>query len=252
MSKQRSSINAFILICTFFIGCKKENDVLIKTFYGPRVQLGADSARSFITLGADGQPSLIGIQLGENALNNLPEHTIAGMRDHMYPLLLPVQAKASGLDHLEINWNPMGHEPFPYLQPHFDFHFYYVGQQERSKIIPGPDTVGVPKQYVPTDYISTVTAEPNMGVHWIDTTSSELHSTTFTQTLIYGFYKGNMTFIEPMVTRAFLQTRPNFSASIKQPAAFQLNNYYYPRQYHIKYDETKHEYQITLAGLIKK
>jgi hypothetical protein len=252
MSIHKLSINAFILLSVAFIGCKKENDISPQTFYGTAVSLGDDSARSFVILEADGQPLLIGIQFGEDALNNLPVHTMAGMRDHMYSLSLPVQAKASGIDHLEINWNPMGHDPFPYLQPHFDFHFYYVGQQERNIVVAGADTVRVPEQYVPKDYISTITAEKNMGVHWIDTTSQELRGSNFTQTLIYGFYKGKMTFIEPMVTRAFLQSQPNFSASIKQPAAFQVEKYYYPTNYQIKYDAAKRKYQITLTGLKRR
>ena len=124
MRINKLSINAFILLCIFFIGCTKENDISFQTFYGPAVPLGSDSAGSFVVLGVDGQPSSIGIQLGEDALNNLPAPTMAGIRDYIYTLSLPVQAKASGIDHLEINWNPMGHDLFPYLQPHFNFHFY--------------------------------------------------------------------------------------------------------------------------------
>ncbi|MEJ7682316.1 MAG: DUF5602 domain-containing protein [Segetibacter sp.] len=147
----------------------------------------------------------IGIQLGEDALNNLPKS------GDTYPLPLPVQSKVSGIDHVEADWNPSGHEPGPiYGAPHFDFHFYYISKQEQSSVIPGPDTVTVPAQYIPTDYVTGVFAVPNMGVHWSDTTAPEFHGVPFTTTFIYGFYHGKMTFLEPMVTKAFLQTHPDF------------------------------------------
>ncbi len=237
----------FILASSTFIACKKDKCYdSPRTFYGPAVALGDDSARSFVTIGENRDPISIGIQFGEHALNTLPTDIKPGDN---YPLPLPVQAKASGVDHIEVEWAPAGHDPGSiYGAPHFDFHFYYITQQEQSSVIPGPDTVTVPAQYIPTDYVTDGFAVPNMGVHWTDTTSSEFHGSPFTTTFIYGFYRGKMTFLEPMVTKAFLETHPDFSASVKQPAAFQHRNFY-PTSYKVKYDASKHVYLITLAGL---
>jgi hypothetical protein len=93
-------------------------------------------------------------------------------------------------------------------------------------------------------------AIPAMGVHWFDSTATEFHGAPFTSTFIYGFYHGNMTFLEPMITRAFFQTHPDFSATIKQPQKFQKSNYY-PTGYQVKYDATKHLYFLILTGLVK-
>ncbi len=47
----------------------------------------------------------------------------------------------------------------------------------------------------------------NMGVHWIDTTSSEFHGIAFTHTYDYGFYHGSMVFIEAMCSKTFLEQK---------------------------------------------
>lgn len=245
MSTLKLSFIVSVLLFATFVSCKKENNNSSQTFYGPAVSFGDDSARSFVTLKVNGEPISIGIQLGENAFNDLPKS------GYTYPLPVPVQLKASGIDHIETDWNPAGHQPILiYGVPHFDFHFYYISEQEQSTVKPGPDTVSVPEKYVPADYVSGVMAVPDMGVHWSDTTAGEFHGVPFTTTFVYGFYHGKMTFLEPMVTRVFLQTHPDFSASVKQPAAFQQSGYY-PARYMVKYDAAKHVYLITLTELIK-
>ena len=47
-------------------------------------------------------------------------------------LALPAAAQArTGLTHMTVFWESMGHPPGPYLTPHFDFHFYTVPQEQR-------------------------------------------------------------------------------------------------------------------------
>lgn len=235
-----------LLTATTFIGCRKEDCNPARTFYGSKVALGDDNARSFVTIEPHGDPISIGIELGENTLNNLPADAKS---ENSFVLPLPVQAKTTGVDHIEIDWNPHGHPPEAiYGLPHFDFHFYYINEAEQSAVIPGPDTVTVPAQYVPKDYVNGVVAVPDMGVHWTDSTSSEFHGMPFTTTFIYGFYHGEMTFLEPMVTKAFLESHPDFSGSIKQPLAFQDHNFY-ATSYKVQYDFSRHVYLVTLTGL---
>jgi hypothetical protein len=243
---------AAILLTTTFISCDKDDDNPPQTFYGTAVKLGNDSIRSFITLDVNGQPTSIGLRLDENALNGLPTDTLPGKPEFEYAVPLPAQASASGIDHIEVDWNPFGHEPQEiYGVPHFDMHFYYVSETEQASVIPGPDTTPVAPQFVPKDYAPDVVAVPNMGVHWIDTTSSEFHGVPFTSTFIYGFYHGNFMFVEPMITKAFLESHPNFSASIKQPQVFQKGGFY-ANNYEVKYDAVKQQYVIALNNLIKR
>jgi hypothetical protein len=90
-----------------------------------------------------------------------------------------------------------------------------------------------------------------MGVHWIDPSSHEFHGHDFTASLLYGSYNGEVNFIEPMITRAYLETRPDFTAELKQPALFAKSGYY-PTSYSVRFDPDKHEYIVSLDGLSLK
>ncbi len=79
-----------------------------------------------------------------------------------------------------------------------------------------------------------------MGVHWIDTTSSEFHGIAFTHTYDYGFYHGSMVFIEAMCSKTFLDTKTNYTGIVKQPAAFKQSGYY-PLNYTISYESNTKE-----------
>ncbi len=193
---------------------------------GAPVTVGNGTAHAFVVT-APGGMSSIGVALSPSALNGLPSV------DSMWDLPLPAGSAAAPWDHVEINWNVQGHPPAMYMLPHFDFHFYSVSRSEQASVQPGPDTVTVPAANVPTDYISGVEAVPDMGVHWVDTTSAEFHGQTFDHTLIYGFYHGKMMFIEPMVTRTFLAGHPDVTAPVKQPQQFQTAGRY-PTYYSVK------------------
>jgi hypothetical protein len=237
---------AVIIIAALLTGCHKGDDVNGKIFYGEKHKLGNGTVRSYVVLDWNKNPVSIGFNFTEKALSGLP--TGDGM-DNMLMLDLPAQAASSGYNHLEMDWNPNGHDPFPiYGLPHFDFHFYLVGMDELMQIVPGPDMTPVAPEFIPKDYISGVVAIPNMGVHWVDPLSPEFQGHTFTETFIYGFYKGEMLFVEPMATVAFFNTHPDVTLPVKQPQQFQKHAWY-PTKYRIVYDQ--HQYYVSLEGLVK-
>jgi hypothetical protein len=88
-----------------------------------------------------------------------------------------------------------------------------------------------------------------MGTHWIDSLSSEWQGETFTETFIYGFYHGDMYFVEPMITVNYFQTNPNVTMKIKQPQSFQKDGYY-PTNYSIEYDGTEQVYNIVIKDFV--
>jgi hypothetical protein len=144
--------------------------------------------------------------------------------------LLPMPARnATAFQFVELDWNPKGHGA-PYLEPHFDFHFYTTSQAERDAILPSDPQYAVkaahapPAAEVPQFYASpaallgippVVTAVPQMGMHWVDVRSPELQGMLghpeayrpFTKTFIYGAWDGRMTFMEPMITRAYIMAK---------------------------------------------
>lgn len=211
---------------------------------GAAVSIGNGSASAFVVQGSAG-PTAIGVKLTPGALTGLPTS------DDMWTLPLPAGITVPPYDHIMINWNAQGHPPAPYMVPHFDFHFYLISVAAQAAIQAGADTVTVPPQYVPTDYESGVQAVPDMGVHWVDTLSAEFHGQPFTGTFVYGFSKGSMVFVEPMVTQAFLATQPNMTATVKQPEAWQVHGNY-PTTWSVTTDATTKDVRITLASLVAR
>ena len=66
--------------------------------------------------------------------------------------------------------------------------------------------------------------------------------------MLWGSYDGRVIFIEPMITRAYLLTKPNVTEPLKLPARY-LRPGYYPTQYSVKYDAEKKEYTVALEGM---
>jgi hypothetical protein len=84
-------------------------------------------------------------------------------------------------------------------------------------VIPGPEAKLPEPEFIPTDYIPESNAPmvvPNLGSHWVDPTSSEWSGGDFTETFIYGYYQGEMYFVEPMITLAYFQSNPDMTKTI--------------------------------------
>ncbi|RPI13887.1 MAG: T9SS C-terminal target domain-containing protein [Ignavibacteriae bacterium] len=210
--------------------------------YGDTTDLGDGIVYTWVDYNNQGTRDLIGVSMTQDAFNNLP--TTANALN----LLLPVSGTDTLFNHIFFNWNPMGHTPGYWTAPHFDIHFMMVSIAERQAVIGGPDSI-IPAPYIPQDYIVSSPVVPQMGAHWVDSTSPELHGQTFTHTLIYGFYRTKMFFVEPMITLAYLQTNPNVTLTIKQPAQY-MRTGYYPTLYTISYDASGQKYDIVLKDFI--
>jgi hypothetical protein len=263
MKKSRIMCYLCMLILTTlaFSGCAEEDSQveveakaeetqsLPETFKGESEPLGDGIVYSWVTLDAEGNPSAIGVNFTELALSGLPEGEVVE-----YILPLPEEASATAYDHIGIDWNPEGHEPQGiYDSAHFDVHFYMIGQEERDKITATEeDMANLEKEpepeFIPEGYVSTPGGVPRMGAHWIDPTSPEFSGQPFGETFIYGFYDGEMVFVEPMVTIDFLKTKPELTKPLKLPKSYPTNAYY-PTSYSVRYSETGSEYTVALEGM---
>jgi hypothetical protein len=91
-----------------------------------------------------------------------------------------------------------------------------------------------------------------MGLHWIDSTAGIVPGKyDFTQTLINGSWDGRYTFIEPMITRAWMLQKQAVQENIKQPQAYQRSGYF-PTTYNVRYDDQAKEYWISLGGMVMR
>ena len=252
--------------------------------YGAPVDAGRGTMRTYLAFDSTGKPMELGILIDADALQGLPTgHSTSGRcfdvngngridasgeceGDYEYALTMP----AVVADRWDIpvqwvgaNWNAHGHvPPGVYDLPHFDFHFYIANEAAVRAIRVGPcgffmncedferATQPVPAKYVHPAHVSVGAAVAAMGDHLIDTTSPEFAKPPrkFTHTWIFGAYDGRITFLEPMITREFLMTRPNICVPIKQPAAWQISGYY-PTRYCMRYHDRARKYTVSLEGL---
>jgi hypothetical protein len=225
------------------------------TYLGQFTLMGNGTVRSWVKY-QNGKPSSLGVTLSESAITGLRTNLPKQMPVVEYKLALPKEAKVTGFDHISLDWAPQGHVPKGvYDKPHFDIHFYTMAPAERLKITAvGKDLAICSKKpttrFIPTGYIAPPeTSIPQMGMHAIDSASPELNGQPFSSTFIYGYYNGQMNFVEPMVALSFLQTKANFSAPVKVPAAYAKQGYY-PTLYSVTYDQERGEYSVALEGLI--
>lgn len=216
--------------------------------YGESVSIGNGTAQTWVEVDADDVPLRIGMTLTEGALTGLPSAA------RVMSLDLPEVAADSLFKHVMFDWAPSGHPPSVYAgHPHFDFHFFMLSEEERLQIPAGTDETPIPPEYMPEDYIPVpglgTYSFPRMGVHYVDSDAPELNGEPFTRTLIYGFFDGEMIFVEPMITVAHFESHPTEVLPIKQPEAYQKTGYY-PTAYQIEYDAEAGAFDIFLTDLV--
>jgi len=194
-------------------------------------------------------------------VENAPEHA-----DMTWPptasanLALPEASRAAtGLTHLTVYWESMGHPPAPFLTPHFDFHFYLVSPEERAAIdctdLTKPDalpgTYMLPDVELPPDMAKLTGTNPlvglcvpQMGMHSLQ--HAEMEGTTpFRGSMVLGYYHAKPIFVEPMISRAMLMEKAPFDLPIPELSGLSGP---YPRTFHATFDGEKQAYRFTYSG----
>lgn len=243
-----------LVVALLLFGCDT-NDDLTGRFLGDEQSLGNGIAVAFMEAD-DGVPTAIGVMIEEEMLNALPH------QEKELDLTLPAAIAHTPYNHVSFGWNPHGHEPAGvYDVPHFDIHFYMMTEAERDAIDPAdPDFAAKASKmpdsrHIPAGYIQTPGGVPRMGAHWVDPTSPEFTPAGFSRTFIYGFWNGEMNFLEPMITKTFLESvkamnGQSVTINIPQPQAFAKAGYY-PTHYRIRYDADRKFYFVSLEGLTR-
>ncbi|AHF14739.1 hypothetical protein NIASO_05150 [Niabella soli DSM 19437] len=206
-----------------------------KVYTGPEVSFKKGKVTTLYQVDDAAHPLRLAISINNDAWNSL-DMPAPGGSNNISPntVILPFHPKVDAriFNHAELDWNPNGHEPVQiYGKPHFDFHFYnvslaYVDAIPPYDLAPAKFDNWPALDYLPANYINPGGGVPQMGCHWVDTTSAEFTPQGFGQTFIYGTYDGKVTFLEPMITKAFFETHPEFKRSIPQPKKVAISGYY--------------------------
>lgn len=228
------------------------------TTFGTTATIAGGGVRSFMTVDASGNPTAIGLRISKRTVDSASMDTTVAPRDNMFHVELPAGAATKvAVQDISLDWGPGGHPPAFYSVPHFDMHFYTVPMSERmawsasdtAKLNKRPDST-----LLPPAHFTDGTGVPYMGLHYVDLTSPELPPTNapFTSTFIWGYYNGAQVFIEPMITKAFLQAQTPFSKAIPQPAAYSRTGVYWPTKYTVAYDASTNEHVVTMTDMVKR
>ena len=226
------------------------------TYEGKPVAVGQGTARTVVRTDAKGKPVSIGVILTASALEGLPMGADSAVHDIAYLLTMPTKAPKTVVEHVVLNWQSAGHPPpGVYDVPHFDFHFYLVSRAEQMKVAFGSESESgdpsqqPPAELMPPGYIMPPgTAVSKMGAHAIDPASAEFNGKPFTVSLIYGYYNKRQTFIEPMVSLEFLNSKQAYSAPVPRPERYSKAGAF-PSSFNVKYDPGQTRYEVAFEGL---
>ena len=232
------------------LSCKKDNDGKDDNsiIYGDKVTVGNGSVRSFLSNADDPAKMELGLEMEEAAFENLPH------LGEEFLINLPAKAlQITPYKHISMNWAHVGHGPQGvYDKSHFDIHFFMVGRDEQNAIsASSPDLQKLPDStFLPEFYFPEPGGIDLMGKHWADVTSPELNPVNpspFTSTMVYGTYNAKVVFLEPMVTKDFLQSKPDTIMNIRQPHSLAVSSNY-PEKYKIHSDAASGKVFVTLTS----
>lgn len=174
--------------------------------------------------------------------------------DAVIPLPAAV-VRATGFNHLSVNWELHGHPPALFLTPHFDFHFYAIAPDQVAAIDCAdtrkparlPAAYSLPDIDIPGMGTLVGLCVPQMGMHAMPT--AELDDTVpFGASMLVGYYDQNMIFLEPMISRATLERAETFPMTI--PALPGVHpGLEWPTHFQAVYDPTARAYRLTFSGL---
>ncbi|UOF01096.1 DUF5602 domain-containing protein [Bdellovibrio reynosensis] len=236
-----------LFLCLLFAGFNAQAFII----NGEEKSIGNGSAWAFADITSDGFPKAIGMAFTEGALQGLPPDMF------ILELFLPSVLNIPPYSHMNIDWNPHGHEPDGvYNVPHFDFHFFFIPPEVQKAITCMGDDRAVcltqpSPEEIPPFYVPTPEGVPGMGWHWVDSRSPELNGGKFTSTMIYGFYAGDMNFVEPMITRDFFLSKKSHHANIPTPLHYAKNGIY-PTSYSVTFNSIEKVYYVTMKNTESK
>jgi hypothetical protein len=225
-----------------------------QTLRGPEVTMGNGKANSFFKLDNNGTPLEIGFEMTMEALTGLTQDQTDFAKS---VIVLPLDQKAldvTPFDHLVINWQPHGHPPMIFADPHFDFHLYTITLEEQRAIPPYTAAAAKfdslpPAGFIPASYKPDNAGIPAMGKHWADPAAL---SSSFSHIMIYGSYNGQVNFVEPMLTLAVLQAGTTINTTYAQPLNFAKAGKWYPTKYNIYKDQQTLKHIVSLSEFVKR
>jgi hypothetical protein len=227
---------------------------------GERLLIGADitvgngTAHTEVKVNKDGEPVSMAVVLTEAGLTGLP----ATMPFTEFVLPLPAEPNGTPVKHVTLDWHPGGHNPPGVFNvAHFDVHYYMITPPQRDAISPTDPQFAAKSllkpaaDLIPANYTGDPFAIPRMGVHYTDPNAPERKGQGLSLTFIYGFYNGEMIFLEPMASKTFLDTKTSVVADLALPVRYSVSGFY-PEKHGVRYDPAAKQYRFELLNFVSR
>ena len=255
-----------------------------QTEYGESATVGDGDVSTFISSNKNDKPRFVGVRFSADALLGLP--TDEGMHLHLdLPEDNPTNYQWLGVDwnpaghpppdvytveHFDFHFYTMSEADVEAIP--FGIAAYDIPDEQRPAGFLTEGEMGAPARVI----------APAMGEHMLDSTAPEFNGGDYTHTFVYGVYDssidpndpddivedvplgpggeeidvplygvdstGELTFTEPMITKAFLEEQnEEVTTAIGMPAAFPVAGHY-PTEYAIRYLGNDDAYTVTLEA----
>lgn len=246
------------------LGCGGSGGSLPKqtpgTYLGPPVTVGNGTARAYVEIGSDGYPTAAGAVLTETALTGLPT-----AEKTLFELPMPPEAVATVFNHIELRYWSGGHDPLDlFAVEHFDFIPFLITPQERqsitgrgedlARVLKVPSSDRIPLGFAPIPDVDEFYAEPGYGTRYFDVanfTPVINKEVPYTTTLFYGYYNGEVNFLEIPLTLPYILSKPTAVNAIPLPKRVPRSGFY-PTRYGVRYNPTTKEYRFALEGMVQR
>lgn len=204
--------------------------------------------QTWARLRIDNSVEQVGLTVPRSVLVNPPSEPGDGPAGAFASLQFPAEVRTTTfLEHAEIAFAPEGHPPARYQAPHFDLHFYNQTEAEVLAVAP-PETVAPTADRIPQGYVypGIDQAVPQMGVHAINGAEFAPNAPPFAETFILGYWRGEMTFLEPMITQQFFVDKRSYSLNVPKPETLgQVTRY--PGRYAATYIPATDSYEFVFS-----
>lgn len=186
-----------------------------------------------------GVPVKVGFTVPVKAFSDAPVG--APFQDDLVLEMPKVARDQTILNHVRVNWLTGGHGPDPYGEPHFDMHFQRGTIAEVDTIDCKADKRLPPATALPEGYGAPELCVNAMGMHsWPQADKG----TTWTGSIIMGFWATKVAFIEPMISKAKLLAKKTFELPVGKPASTGGAHTLYPRRLTARYEADADSYSF--------
>lgn len=213
----------------FIVACEEPDDNLETTYFSEEVDFNEGTAELWVEIDSDDNPFGIGVMLSEEFLLDPPEEELnveLPWPDEIDPI--------APYRHIRVYFDPDGHDPAGFDNPHVKFRTYLVDEAEYEELQQADleERTVEPDSVYQAPNLTLIERDednqPPIGSQWVNTGHIPEQGENFIYAFAWGFNNGELVYLETKVSEEALRQlpQPENILSIPNPRAFQREGYY--------------------------